>query len=125
MEWDGINLREGLLVLEECYDQLVKVIKGDSGDPQKITVLVAEAEQIVDSLSFVIQSSGLENQDEVEMMKAIKIKADAIVNLLREEMDAIAELFKNITTGRQALNAYDIPPIGLGYTEGKFVDRKK
>ena len=122
---DGINLKKEYHLLEECYDQLNEVIKDDNADPRRITELVDESERIVKSLASKIESSGIKDQDEAEILQAIKIKADAIVNLLREEMASITELFLNLKTGRQALNAYDIPPIGLGYTEGKFVDRKK
>lgn len=125
MEVNGMNIRERLLLLEECYDELVKVINAEEADPQRITDLVGEAEEIVGSLSYVLESSEFEEQSEIESLEAIKTKADAIVNLLREEMDNIVALSKKITTGRQAINAYDLPMIGLGYTEGKFVDRKK
>ncbi len=122
---DGINLKKGYHLLEECYDQLAEVIRDNNADPRRITELVDESEQIIQLLASKIESSGIEVQEEVEILQAVKIKADAIVNLLREEMASIRELFINFQTGRQALNAYDLPQVGLGYTEGKFVDRKK
>lgn len=125
MEANGMSIRDKFLLLEKCYDELVKVIKAEEADPQRITDLVREAEEIMGSLSYTLKSSGIEDQVETEILEAIKTKADAIVNLLREEMDTIIALSKKITTGRQAMNAYDLPMIGLGYTEGKFIDRKK
>lgn len=125
MEADGMSIRERLLLLEECYDELVKTINDEEADPKRITDLVGEAEEIMGSLSHILESSEFEEQTEIEILEAIKAKADALVNLLRGEMDNIIALSKKLTTGRQAIDAYDSPLIGLGYTEGKFVDRKK
>ena len=58
-------------------------------------------------------------------VQTVKEKADAIIRLLHEEMGAIAEQYAQIKTGEQAINAYNPQPVGLGYSEGKFVDRKK
>lgn len=125
MEWDGINLQEGFRLLEECYNQLVEAIKDDQADPRKIASLVDDAERIVELLTSIWQSSPIKEQGELELMKTVKVKADDIVQLLQKEMGHISESFKTLNTGRQALNAYGMPRIGMGYTEGKFVDRKK
>lgn len=125
MEADGMSIRERLLLLEECYDELVKTINDEEADPKRITDLVGEAEEIMGSLSHILEYSEFGEQTEIEILEAIKAKADALVNLLRGEMDNIIALSKKLTTGRQAIGAYDSPLIGLGYTEGKFVDRKK
>ena len=125
MEWDGINLREGLHLLEDCYERLTKAIKDEEADPKEISSFVDEAEQIVVLIASILQKSPVKDEDEMEVMKAAKAKADAIVQLLQAEMGTIAEHYAQIKTGRQAINAYHPQPLGLGYSEGKFVDRKK
>ncbi|NLW55513.1 MAG: hypothetical protein GX050_02635 [Firmicutes bacterium] len=125
MEWDGINLQEGFCLLEQCYNRLEDAIKDEQADPQEIAFLVDDAERIVQLLSRLLRSSPLKEEDEFELVQKVKVKAEAIVQLLREEMEYIFESFKSLNTGRQAINAYEGPRVGMGYTEGKFVDRKK
>ncbi len=125
MEWDGLSLREGFKLLEDCYDRLLKAIKDDEADPKEISSFAEEAEQIVVLLSNLLQKSAIEQEAELELIRAVKAKADAIIQLLHEEMEAIAESYAQIKTGQQAINAYQPPTVGLGYSEGKFVDRKK
>ena len=125
MEWDGINLREGFKLLEDCYERLLKAIKDEGADPKEISSFVDEAEQIVVLLSTILQKKPIEEEAEFELMKAVKAKADAIIQLLHEEMETIAENYAQIKTGKQAINAYQPQSVGLGYSEGKFVDRKK
>ena len=75
-------------------------------------------------MDAILQRTLLEEEKE-QTIQTVKEKADAIVQLLQEEMGAIAEQYAQIKTGRQAINAYYPQPVGLGYSEGKFVDRKK
>ncbi|NLY90586.1 MAG: hypothetical protein GX081_03140 [Firmicutes bacterium] len=125
MEWDGINLREGFKLLEDCYERLMKAIKDEGADHTVISSFVDEAEQIVVLLSNILKKSVIEEEVELELMRAVKAKADAIIQLLQEEMESIAESYAQIKTGQKAINAYQPPSVGLGYSEGKFVDRKK
>ncbi|HEY8391262.1 MAG TPA: hypothetical protein VIL83_00845 [Capillibacterium sp.] len=127
MEWDGINLREGVRLLEDCYERLMRAIKDEKGDHKEISSLVEEAEQIVVLLSNILQKPALEEEvdAEVELMRTVKAKADAIIQLLREEMEKIAKSYAQIKTGQQAISAYQPKRVGLGYGEGKFVDRKE
>ncbi len=124
MEWDGLELKDGLRLLENCYNRLAQAVKDEQADPKVITSLVDEAEQIVVLLNSILQRTLLEEEKE-QTIQTVKEKADAIVQLLQEEMGAIAEQYAQIKTGRQAINAYYPQPVGLGYSEGKFVDRKK
>ncbi|NLM36670.1 MAG: hypothetical protein GX202_00905 [Firmicutes bacterium] len=124
MEWDGLGLMDGLRLLENCYNRLTQVVKDEHADPKVITSLVDEAEQIVVLLNSILQRTALEGEDE-ETLKTVKEKADAIVQLLHQEMETIAEQYAQLKTGRQAMDAYYSPPVGLGYSEGKFVDRKE
>ncbi len=125
MEWDGINLQEGFSLLEQCYNRLKDAIADEQADPQEIAFLVDDAERIVQLLSKLWQSSPHRTEDELGLMEKAKVKAEEIVRLLQQEMERITESFKSLSSGRQALNAYNSPRVGMGYTEGKFVDRKK
>lgn len=124
MEWDGLELKDGLRLLENCYNRLAQAVKDDQADPKEITSLVEEAEQIVVLLDAILQRTPLEEEKE-QTIQTVKEKADAIIRLLNEEMGAIAEQYAQIKTGRQAIDAYYPQPVGLGYSEGKFVDRKE
>jgi phosphoglycolate phosphatase-like HAD superfamily hydrolase len=124
MEWDGLELKDGLRLLENCYNRLAQAVKDDQADPKEITSLVEEAEQIVVLLDAILQRTPLEEEKE-QTIQTVKEKADAIIQLLNEEMGAIAEQYAQIKTGRQAIDAYYPQPVGLGYSEGKFVDRKE
>lgn len=124
MEWDGLELMDGLRLLENCYDRLAQVVKDEQADPKAIASLVEEAEQIVVLLNTILQRTPLEAED-VHTVQAVKEKADAIVQLLHEEMEVVAAHYAQIKTGRQAIDAYNPPLVGLGYSEGKFVDSKK
>lgn len=124
MEWDGLELKDGLRLLENCYNRLAQAVKDDQADPKEITSLVEEAEQIVVLLDAILQRTSLEEEKE-QTIQTVKEKADAIIQLLNEEMGAIAEQYAQIKTGRQAIDAYYPQPVGLGYSEGKFVDRKE
>ncbi|NLC52922.1 MAG: hypothetical protein GX770_03025 [Firmicutes bacterium] len=124
MEWDGLELKDGLRLLENCYNRLAQIVKDEEADPQAITSLVDEAEQIVVLLNAILQRASVEGEKE-QNIQAVKEKADAIVQLLQEEMGTIAEQYAQIKTGRQAIDAYYPQPVGLGYSEGKFIDRKK
>ncbi|HHT05444.1 MAG TPA: hypothetical protein GXZ97_04165 [Hydrogenispora sp.] len=124
MEWDGLELKDGLRLLENCYNRLAQAVKDEQADPKEITSLVEEAEQIVVLLDAILQRTSLEEEKE-QTIQTVKEKADAIIQLLNEEMGAIAEQYAQIKTGRQAIDAYYPQPVGLGYSEGKFVDRKE
>ncbi len=124
MEWDGLELKDGLRLLENCYNRLAQAVKDEQADPKEITSLVEEAEQIVVLLDAILQRTSLEEEKE-QTIQTVKEKADAIIRLLNEEMGAIAEQYAQIKTGRQAIDAYYPQPVGLGYSEGKFVDRKE
>lgn len=124
MEWDGLELKDGLRLLENCYNRLAQAVKDEQADPKEITSLVEEAEQIVVLLDAILQRTPLEEEKE-QTIQTVKEKADAIIQLLNEEMGAIAEQYAQIKTGRQAIDAYYPQPVGLGYSEGKFVDRKE
>lgn len=126
MEWDGLGLKDGLRLLENCYNRLAEVVKDEQADPKAITSLVDEAEQIVVLLNSILQRTGMEEEaDQETIMETIKEKADAIVQLLQDEMGTIAQQYAQIRTGRQAIDAYYPQPVGLGYSEGRFVDNKK
>ncbi len=124
MEWDGLELKDGLRLLENCYNRLAQAVKDEQADPKEITSLVEEAEQIVVLLDAILQRTPLEEEKE-QTIQTVKEKADAIIQLLNEEMGAMAEQYAQIKTGRQAIDAYYPQPVGLGYWEGKFVDRKE
>ena len=125
MEWDGIDLSEGMKLLDDCYERLGQVIQDDESDPKEISAFVDEAEQIVVLITSILQKEPIREATELELMQAVKAKADAIVQLLQTEMKTITKQVEQISTGRQAINAYNPPPVGFGYSEGKFVDRKK
>ena len=40
MEWDGLELKDGLRLLENCYNRLAQAVKDDQADPKEITSLV-------------------------------------------------------------------------------------
>lgn len=123
MEWDGLELKDGLKLLENCYNRLAQLIKDEQADPKEIASLVDEAEQIVVLLTSILPQTSLEEAS--DDLKAVKVKADALVALLQTEMETIAQQFAQISAGREAINAYNPQPVGFGYSEGKFVDRKR
>ncbi|HHT49614.1 MAG TPA: hypothetical protein GXZ98_10030 [Firmicutes bacterium] len=125
MEWDGLDLREGFKLLEDCYERLMEAIKDETVDPKEISSFVEEAEHIVVLLTNILQKSPIDEEAQLELIKAVKAKADAIIQVLHEEMETIAASYEQLKTGKRALNAYQPQPVGLGYSEGKFVDRKK
>jgi len=125
MEWDGIDLREGMKLLDDCYERLWQVIQDEESDPKEIPAFVDEAEQIVVLITSILQKEPNREATELELMQAVKARADAIVQLLQTEMKTITQQVGQISTGRQAINAYNPQPVGFGYSEGKFVDRKK
>ena len=122
MEWDGLALKDGLKLLENCYNQIAQLVKAEQTDPHKIALLVDEAEQIVVLLTSILPKTPLE--EAAEDLEAVKVKADALVELLQTEMETIAQQFAQISTGRQAMNAYNPQPVGFGYSEESLYCKK-
>lgn len=124
--------RDHYLKLQDCYDRLEKEFSARNVDARRITELVEEADRIIKFLSLNAAgqageagTDGKSTAGEREILESLRKKARRLEELFKKEMAGIEEAISNLKTGRRAINAYHPPRVGMGYTEGKFVDRKE
>lgn len=117
---------EVLRNLETCYDRLAAIVRDENADPQLITDLTAEAGRLIDLLnrdkSLVPAAQKVE---ELQLLERLKSKVEEVESLFHKEMDRIKQNLGGLKRGKKAVNAYKPPAVGMGYSEGKFVDRKE
>ena len=112
--------------LEACYDRLAAIVRDENADPQLITDLTAEAGRLIDLLnrdkSLVPAAQKVE---ELQLLERLKSKVEEVESLCHKEMGRIKQNLGGLKRGKKAVNAYKPPAVGMGYSEGKFVDRKE
>lgn len=117
---------EALHNLEACYDRLAAIVLDENADPQLITDLTAEASRLIDLINRDKPYVSAEHKaEELQLLERLKIKAEEVENLFHQEMGRIKQNLGGLKRGKKAVNAYKPPAVGMGYSEGKFVDRKE
>jgi|GEM_PF-522568 len=127
-EANGESKLEALRSLEERYDRLAGIVQDENADPQLITDLSAEADAIVEFLKGRENSTEMDKasaRSEQELLQRLREKSQAVEELFGKELGRIKESLGGLKRGKKAVSAYGPPAVGMGYSEGKFVDRKK
>lgn len=121
-----LNKIEALRKLEACYDRLVSIVQDDHADPQLITDLTAESDQLIDLINQDKQPVTAAHQgEERQLLESLKAKSEELETLFHKEMGRIKADLGGLKQGKKAVNAYKPPAVGMGYSEGKFVDKKE
>jgi hypothetical protein len=108
--------------LDFCYEQLLLVIAAAHSEPEQILKLVDEAAALIAGLT--------DYQGEMEarhwsQLEKLFCKLQQVIEVTAEEKNKICRAMSNLKTGKQAIQSYRPPAVGMGYTEGKFLDQKK
>ena len=73
---------------------------------KEISSFVEEAEHIVVLLTNILQKSPIDEEAQLELIKAVKAKADTIIQVLHEEMETVPLMSSlNRKKGSQRLSA--------------------
>lgn len=117
---------DALRKLEACYDRLVSIVQDDHADPQLITDLTTEADQLIDLINQDKQPVKTVHQgEERQLLASLKAKSGELETIFRKEMDRLKADLGGLKKGKKVVSAYKPPAVGMGYSEGKFVDRKE
>lgn len=119
-----------LLELIQTMTRKYRNIPGSAAET--VNALLDEVEIIRDKvqqgLSAVTAAEDRDPQQLQMLGDALAEARDASVSAelyIQSELNETRQLLGAIQTGKRARNAYQKPRIGLGYTEGNFIDRRK
>jgi prophage DNA circulation protein len=109
--------------LDFCYEQLLSVISDTQSKPEQILELVNETTALIAGLTAELEKTG-EVVPRVQLEKVFH-KLQQVIAVTVNGKNQVYRAMMELKTGKQAINSYRPPAVGMGYTEGKFLDQKK
>jgi hypothetical protein len=112
--------------LLDNYQRLETAVRDEDSDPELIGQLVDQSQRIIVRLMEWEKSP--EYLREVASGQALadaQQQLERLITLIQREMAKVSQRMTVLKTGRSAMNAYQRPRLGMGFTEGKFFDNKK
>jgi hypothetical protein len=103
------------------YRELETVIGDPDSDPEAIILLIDRCEELVGHLKTLPPA---ENDCKTKILEA-RQRLNQLIPRIRQEKEKALHQLSTLKTGRSAMNAYQRPRLGMGFTEGKFFDNKK
>jgi len=99
-------------------------------EPQDLAELTARAKAILVELdSLLASAAGSFSTDQVaeveQSLTTLKQSAEAACTYLQNALKDTGEELARLKRGQKAHRAYQQPVVGMGFTEGSFVDSKK
>lgn len=109
--------------LDMCYERLSRIIHSDDqGNAETIYQVTLEAEQLVAGLTASHQEGrGLKR---AELLK-LNQKVIALIEIINQKLSSFRDQLIKVKRGQNAVKGYGPIKIGMGFTEGKFVDSKR
>lgn len=117
------NSNEWELLLN-YYQELEALLEDENSDPEMITSLIEKSDQLIEKLKSMPQISN-EMVLTVELLAEISGQSQKLISLMNREKDKAMNQISILKSGKTAFNAYQKPRVGMGYTEGKFLDNRK
>ncbi|HOP74674.1 MAG TPA: hypothetical protein PLC07_06410 [Bacillota bacterium] len=108
--------------LRTCYVQLAEAVQSETASPEYIVALSETADKIIDEIK---KDSAFRAAVRPEEVLELKEQAEALIRLIKTEMEKRASHISNLQSGRRAVKGYHSLPVGMGISEGKFMDIKK
>ena len=116
--------RQGFDELSEAYQQLETLLADPEADPEAIEAAVQNTESCSAKLMVLVEHQGLDGLRRGDLEELLG-NVQAIIVSLNEESGKLRQVLLNLQSGKRAVKAYHSPRQGMGFTEGKFLDRKK
>ena len=119
-----ITLLAKIQEMKSVYEQILETSDGEE-IINLLDVVISIQTELTPVLSHYLSSS-LESKQRLQsaLSSAFQSAKDAQEYLEHEKVTAIDGL-RQIKTGNKARQAYLPPAIGMGYTEGNFIDSRK
>jgi hypothetical protein len=103
------------------YRELETVIGDPDSDSETIILLIDRCEKLVGRLKMLHPA---ENDCKTKIEEACQ-RLNQLMPRIRQEKEKALHQLSTLKTGRAAMSAYQRPRLGMGFTEGKFLDNKK
>lgn len=110
--------------LREAYQQLEQVLEEPDAETAAIEAAVEHTESCSAKLMVLVEHQGLDGLRRGDLEELLG-NVQAIIVSLNEESGKLRQVMLNLQSGKRAVKAYHSPRQGMGFTEGKFLDRKK
>jgi hypothetical protein len=109
--------------LEQCYGRLSQVMGNPAAEPGQIIELVAEAAALFARLPEQMQAA--EHSEQRRQLAKLADQLQQTITVTMTEKNKLHQAILELKIGKQAISSYRPPAVGLGYSEGKFLDQKK
>jgi hypothetical protein len=109
--------------LERCYGQLLQALNAPDSGPEQVMGLVDEATALIAGLPPLPEAA-----DQIGYrLRLVKLadQLQQVITATEVEKSKLYQAIRELKTGKQAIRSYCPPAVGMGFSEGKFVDRKK
>ena len=109
--------------LDLCYEKLLQITGEPQTSPDQVIELSDQAGAIIANLATLLQD---QSQTNIRLrLEPVFQKLLQIIQLVEKEKNKAYQSLMELKTGKRAVKSYAPPPVGMGYTEGKFLDQKK
>jgi hypothetical protein len=109
--------------LDYCYDQLLQVLTDARPEPEQILELAEETVALLARLTdYPVEKGEIEPRLQLENLFH---KLQQVIKVTVDEKDKIYQSMLKLKTSKRVFQSYRPPAVGMGYTEGKFLDQKK
>jgi hypothetical protein len=112
--------------LQRVYREMEALVRDENFEPERMAALMDRSEELFGQLMEQAQSS-VDPPGAFFREKLVDAseQLNRLIALLRMEKEEVFQQINSLKNSRSALSAYQRPQIGMGYTEGKFLDNKK
>lgn len=110
--------------LNAAYQRLETLLEDPGVDLENLEAAVETTETCFARLTALVEHQGLDGLRRGDLEELFG-KVQEIIVGLNEENGKLRQVMLNLQSGKRAMKAYHSPRQGMGYTEGKFLDRKK
>jgi hypothetical protein len=107
--------------LFRCYRELETELCKQNFDRESVAFLIDRLDKLFDCLKI---SNPAEIDFQPKLGEACQ-RLNELIPRLRQEKENVLRQITAIKTGRAVMSAYQKPRLGMGYTEGKFLDNRK
>ncbi|HYH02948.1 MAG TPA: hypothetical protein VEC37_07585 [Bacillota bacterium] len=109
--------------LDLYYEKLLRITGDPETEPDQVIELSDQASMTITNLAKLLQ-----NQRQADIrprLEQLYQKLLQVMRLVENEKNKAYQALIDLKTGKRAVKSYGPPPVGMGYTEGKFLDQKK
>jgi hypothetical protein len=106
-----------------CYRKMLQSITDGESDPEKITELADEAVRLIEELTGTLPN--LSASARKSQLEWLYHQLQQVIAVTEGAKMKLFHALRELNTGKQAIRSYRSPAVGIGYTEGTFLDQKK